>query len=87
MYNISASRWMGGRGMRKVFSRIWAMVRTSADQPGRSDFVAGTEHYLCGDYTAAIAAYDRVIRVRPDMAEVWSNRGLVYHVLGDYAGA
>jgi len=40
-----------------------------------------------GDYTDAIADYDRAIELAPDLARAWAKRGLAKARLGDYPGA
>lgn len=40
-----------------------------------------------GNYQQAIADYNRVLEEDPDMAEIYSNRALVYFQMGDRRSA
>jgi tetratricopeptide (TPR) repeat protein len=39
------------------------------------------------DYKAAIASYDEAVKIKPDLYEVWNNRGLALSYLGRYEAA
>ena len=40
-----------------------------------------------GDYAAAASAYKQAVYIRPEIAELWANLGLMQHQTGDYAQA
>ena len=40
-----------------------------------------------GDYAAAASAYNEAVSIRPEIAELWANLGLMQHQTGDYAEA
>ncbi len=40
-----------------------------------------------GDYRSAAASYQQVLKLRPDLAEVRANLGLMQHLLGEYSEA
>jgi tetratricopeptide (TPR) repeat protein len=40
-----------------------------------------------GDYAAAASAYKQAVSIRPEIAELWANLGLMQHQTGDYAQA
>jgi tetratricopeptide (TPR) repeat protein len=40
-----------------------------------------------GDYATATSAYKQAVVIRPEIAELWANLGLMQHETGDYAGA
>ncbi|MFM5946052.1 MAG: tetratricopeptide repeat protein, partial [Dolichospermum sp.] len=45
--------------------------------------VQAADKYEIGDYRGSILAYDQVIRLTPNYADAYSNRGLVRYELGD----
>ncbi|MCD8489426.1 MAG: tetratricopeptide repeat protein [Desertifilum sp.] len=50
-------------------------------------FDQGNQQYSQGLYQAAIASYDRAIALRPDLGEIWTNRGLALNQLQQYEEA
>lgn len=40
-----------------------------------------------GDYAAAAKSYEQLVKLRPDIAEIWANLGLMRQFLGDYSAA
>jgi tetratricopeptide (TPR) repeat protein len=40
-----------------------------------------------GDYRAAAASYEEILKLRPELAEVRANLGLMHHMLGEYSAA
>lgn len=53
-------------------SQIFAQAKTAQGQ---------------GDYPAAAARYEEIVKLRPDLAEAWANLGLMRQFSGDYAQA
>ena len=47
----------------------------------------GNEFYFAKNYGQALAAYDEAIRLNPNLAEAYNNRGIVKYELGQYAAA
>lgn len=37
-----------------------------------------------GDYRAAAASYQEILKLRPELAEAWANLGLMHQFLGEY---
>jgi hypothetical protein len=50
-------------------------------------FSSGVSYLQQGDYAKAIAVYDGIIKIQPDMAGAYHNRGLAYFKLGNYSQA
>jgi tetratricopeptide (TPR) repeat protein len=49
-----------------------------------ASFTSGDANRNAGKYTEAIEEYDRAIRVEPNYAQIYNNRGLAYYAKGDY---
>ena len=47
----------------------------------------GNVKFSQGDYSGAIADFERAIQLKPDYAEAYNNRGLAKHELGDHEDA
>jgi tetratricopeptide (TPR) repeat protein len=74
--------------MWEFFRRLWRKPKPDGDsEPGRKDFDAAVGHYERGEYAAAIAAYGRVIRLRPNIFAAYANRGFAHHEMENYAAA
>ena len=43
----------------------------------------GNEKFVLGDYQGAIADYNQAIRLKPDLAEAYHNRGLIRQARGE----
>jgi tetratricopeptide (TPR) repeat protein len=50
-------------------------------------FQLANSHYSKGDYKNAIADYNQAIKLKPDYAEAYYNRGLTYNYQGNYTAA
>lgn len=61
--------------------------RALALQPDMADahFLLGYQYWLEKNYVRAIAEYDEYLRVHPESARAWANRGGAYLELGDLA--
>ena len=60
-------------------------AQTADDDQVREHFQAAKQAEKTGDYQAAAAEYQAVLKVRPDLAEVHTNLGLVYYLQGKMA--
>ncbi|MDR2434430.1 MAG: tetratricopeptide repeat protein [Treponema sp.] len=49
-----------------------------------ASFTSGDANRSAGRYTEAIEEYDEAIRVEPNYAQIYNNRGLAYYQKGDY---
>ena len=69
-----------------LFSVIlgFAMVQQNNIQ---QRFSSGVSYIQQGDYAKAIAVYDEILKIQPDMAGAYHNRGLAYFKLGNYSQA
>ena len=63
-----------------------SLARAGEEKSGDNDSEAFREGYaahLKGQFTAAIASYDEAIRLDPNYARAYNNRGLAYQAKGD----
>ncbi|MGB3205646.1 MAG: tetratricopeptide repeat protein [Crinalium sp.] len=61
---------------------------TAVEKKGAVDFLrGGLDKVGKGDFTGAIALYDRAISLNPNLAEAYNNRGLARSKLQDFTGA
>ena len=47
----------------------------------------GNDFYFAKDYAQALSAYDEALRLNPQLAEAYNNRGIAKYELGQYAAA
>ena len=56
-------------------------------EPAKDDAITwcglGLVYYKKGDYDRAIADFNEAIRLKPDLAEAYYNRGLAYDEIGE----
>jgi tetratricopeptide (TPR) repeat protein len=50
-------------------------------------FNEGVNYSQVGQYSDAVASFDKAIFIRPNNAEAWNNRGIALDNLGQYSGA
>jgi tetratricopeptide (TPR) repeat protein len=74
-----------GRGAAYDGARTVIRAVTGKDvDPAADHNNAGADYYQAQDYTNALREFDLAIQWNPRMILAYSNRGLVYKVLGDY---
>jgi len=74
---------------------LLALLATPAcgfgQQPPAADFATlaaeAQQAQAAQNYTAAVIAYQRAVRIEPNMAELWANLGLMQRQAGDERGA
>ena len=57
---------------------------TSSDAEAKAHFDRGNAHFEKGEYDAAIAAWKEAVAVKPDYAEAYYKRALLYYFRPDY---
>lgn len=65
-----------------VASVAWGRIFDSG-----THYQRGIANFQSGRYRAAIANYDRALRLEPDAARIYGNRGLAKRILGRYREA
>ncbi|HEY9692183.1 MAG TPA: tetratricopeptide repeat-containing serine protease family protein [Oculatellaceae cyanobacterium] len=70
------------------FQKHQIATATAVAKKGAVDFLrGGLDKVAKGDYNGAIADYDRAIKLNPNLAEAYNNRGLARSKQEDYNGA
>jgi tetratricopeptide (TPR) repeat protein len=64
-----------------------AQVAPKPETHLRQLFAAARTAQNRGDFYAAVIDYERIVSIRPDLAEAWTNLGLMRRSLGDYSQA
>lgn len=69
-------------------TEIESQIRTIWFQSGDPEIDklldAGSEAMNARDYPAALDAFTRIVKKRPDFAEGWNRRATLYYVMGEY---
>ena len=66
-----------------VFVLFLALITSAQSQQTATDwFNKGVDLYGQSKYDEAINAFDEAIKIDPNLAEAWNNKGLVLKVLG-----
>ncbi len=86
---------IGDRGLKTCLKLTLLILLTSP--PGftqqnqqtnlESPLVNAKQAQAAGDYATAAASYKQAVAIRPEIAELWANLGLMQHETGDYANA
>ncbi len=62
--------------------------KPASDMTAEDYLFRGLDHwFMVKDFNAALADFDEAIRLQPDFAEVYNQRGQLRRVIGDYVGA
>ena len=61
-----------------------AQVRSDSESAVEGLFRQAQSAQDRGDYAEAAASYRKVVAIRPDLAEAWTNLGIMYHLLDLY---
>ncbi len=80
-------RWLITGLFAVLLSSFSAGAFASAPVTARDWFEQGTRQYDNQDYEQAIASYTRVIELRPDFADAYLNRGVIYSLSGRHEQA
>ncbi len=67
-----------------IESDIWKIWFESGDKELDALMDAGSEAMQGRDYQAALAAFNAIIKKRPDFAEGWNRRATLYYLMGEY---
>lgn len=60
---------------------------TNVAKTGEQFLISGNQKFIQGDFQGAIADYNQALRIDPNFAKAYNNRGLAKYYLKDYAGA
>ncbi len=63
---------------------IWLQSENDVVNALMAEGIAAMSH---GHYHVALAAFDKVVEIEPDLAEGWNKRATIYYLMGDYAAA
>ena len=67
-----------------VETRIWSLWTQSGDQHIDRLMVTGLAEMAAQRFEQALAAFNSIIRQKPDFAEAWNKRATLFYLLGDY---
>jgi tetratricopeptide (TPR) repeat protein len=67
-----------------IESDIWKIWFESGDPALDTLMDTGSVAMQGGDYQGALAAFDAIIKKKPDFAEGWNRRATLYYLMGDY---
>ena len=74
-------------GHRDVEDAIWAIWCEHADPEATAAMITGIGSLSRGELEAARVAFDALVALHPDWAEVWNKRATVRFLLGDDTGS
>jgi tetratricopeptide (TPR) repeat protein len=63
---------------------LWLLWTRSGDAGIDRQMARATELMQGGEYPAALENHTRVVKQKPDFAEVWNRRATVYYLAGEY---
>jgi len=69
---------------RDLEGQIWDIWLEAGDPALDKLMARGTVAMQLGNYQAALAAFERIVKQRPDFAEGWNKRATLYYLMGDY---
>lgn len=68
----------------EIEQQIWAIWLESGDSKLDDLMAAGVLAMQAQDYAPALAAFDKLVKERPDFAEGWNKRATLYYLMGEY---
>jgi tetratricopeptide (TPR) repeat protein len=66
---------------------IWQHWMRSDDPRVSAAMTRGVEAMNAGEHRKALAAFDGIVRIAPDLAEGWNKRATVHWLMGDHAAS
>src|SRR5467141_1068209 len=66
----------------QIFTSAPARAQTASDAEVQQHFQTAEEASKAGDYAKAVAEYQTVLKLRPDLVAAQGNLGLVFYVQG-----
>jgi len=70
-----------------VEQSIWQLWLEHPDPKCRQLMQQGTIQLNAGEFTAALATYNQLVKIAPDYAEAWNKRATVQYLLHDFAAS
>jgi tetratricopeptide (TPR) repeat protein len=67
-----------------IEAQIWEIWMTSGDEDVDGLMTVGVEAMNGSDYDAALAAFSRIVALKPDFAEGWNKRATALYLLGRF---
>lgn len=64
--------------------QIWAIWRQSEIDTINVLMARGIQEMSRGNYEVALAAFNKVVKLEPNLAEGWNKRATVYYLIGKY---
>ena len=70
--------------MNQITKKIWAIWHETNDIKIEADFYRGMESLRTRDFIMSIAFFTQVIEKKPNFAEAWNKRAIVYYMIGNF---